>query len=377
MPEKDRIIHLVFCTDGIFPHAIGGMQRHSRLLIEALSKYPNIKMVVIHPHLGEKIFNAANIEEKTIDEIDVNNNYLRECKSYSKRVYQILQDYPQSIIYSQGLSVWHKAGEFSNRLIINPHGLEPFQVIGIKAKLIALPFKKIFKDLFRKAKVVVSLGGGLNQILEKIVPKEKITILPNAVILPGEFNRNYPDKEEKIKLFFIARFEYNKGIGILLAAIDKLNDLGYENKIEFHLAGKGPLYAEIKSKNNRSNVFIPGFISDEDLVNYYKNSDAFIFPTLFEGMPTVVLEAMSYKLPIIVSDTGATAELVDATNGWLIEKNNVDAVVTAILSFFEKTKKEKQELAENSYQKVKQKFTWEKVAKKHMALFLTFDKLSS
>ena len=243
MPENDRIINLVFCTDGIFPHAIGGMQRHSRLLIEALAKYPNINMVVIHPHKSEKIFHAKNIKEISIDGIDVNKNYLKECNAYSKRVYEILKNYPNSIIYSQGLSVWYKAGEFSDRLIVNPHGLEPFQVIGLRAKLIALPFKKIFKTIFRKAKVVVSLGGGLNQILEKVVSKSKIAVLPNAVNLPTEINRKYPDKEEKIKLFFIARFEYNKGIGILLAAIDKLNELGFEDKIDFYLAGKGPLFA--------------------------------------------------------------------------------------------------------------------------------------
>lgn len=369
MSENDGEIDLVFCTDGIFPHAIGGMQRHSRLLIEELAKNQNINIVAIHPHTREKIFISKNISEISIEGIDTNKNYLKECKSYSKRVYEIIKDYPNSIIYSQGLSVWYKADEFSDRLIINPHGLEPFQAIGLKAKLIALPFKKIFKDLFYKAKYVVSLGGGLTDILEKHIPSEKIITIPNAVNLPAKIQRNYPDKEEKIKLFFLARFAYNKGIGILLSAIDQLNKLGYEDKIEFYLAGKGPLYEEVKLKNDKRNVHLLGFISDDELVDYYKNSDAFIFPTLFEGMPTVVLEAMSYKLPIIVSDTGATAELVDNSNGWLIEKNNVNQVVSSVISFFQKTKSEKEVLAKNSFLKVEKYFNWEKVAQKHMALF--------
>jgi len=333
MPKDNQSIDLVFCTDGIFPYAIGGMQRHSRLLIEELAKNQNIKIVAIHPHTGEKIFNSKNIEEIAVDGVDINKNYLKECRYYSKRVYEVLKDYPHSIIYSQGLSVWYRAGEFSNRLIINPHGLEPFQAIGFKAKLIALPFKNIFKGLFLKAKYVVSLGGGLSNILEKHIPSEKIITIPNAVNLPDETQRIYPDKVEKIKLFFVSRFAYNKGIAILLAAIEELNKLGYGDKIEFYLAGKGPLFEEIKSKNDKQNIQLLGFISDEELISYYKNSDAFIFPTLFEGMPTVVLEAMSYKLPIIVSDTGATAELVDDSNGWLIEKNNVDQVVISVISF--------------------------------------------
>jgi hypothetical protein len=49
-------IQLLFVTDGIFPHAIGGMQRHSALLIDALAKTGEVEIIVVHPH-QDKIFN--------------------------------------------------------------------------------------------------------------------------------------------------------------------------------------------------------------------------------------------------------------------------------------------------------------------------------
>ena len=49
---------VVFCTDGIFPHAVGGMQRHSTLLIEELAKSGRFSIVVIHPH-NAPVFNQS------------------------------------------------------------------------------------------------------------------------------------------------------------------------------------------------------------------------------------------------------------------------------------------------------------------------------
>ena len=89
-------------------------------------------------------------------------------------------------------------------------------------------------------------------------------------------------------------------------------------------------------------------------------------------MPTVVLEAMSASMPIIVTDTGATAELVDSDNGFLIETANVRALKWAIQRYYQLKPEEKKALSEKSYQKVVEKFTWEKVARQHLDLFDNF-----
>lgn len=345
------------------------MQRHSRLLIEELAKDESLDLIVIHPH-DEQVFNQPSIVEIPIQGIDEQKTYLKECRKYSKRVYDVLRSYPNAIIYSQGISVWHKCGEFSNRLIVNPHGLEPFQALSKKDKIIGFPFRKIFNYIFNKSKYVVSLGGNLTNILSAGTTSYKLIILPNAVNIPSEtMNKIYPDQNEKIKLFFVSRFAANKGIKLLMQAISELNEEGFSSNIEYSLGGKGPLYEEIVKKYQFDNVKYWGFISDEDLVANYQNSDAFVFPTLFEGMPTVVLEAMSHRLPIIVSDTGATAELVDNTNGFLINKNDVPGIKEAIKQFYRLTSEEKQNLSAASLQKVKDRFTWQAVALAHKELF--------
>ena len=70
-----NLLKVVFCTDGIFPHQIGGMQRHSRLLLESLAAF-DVELTVIHPHEGVQVFNdELRIKEFAIRGIDKKKNY--------------------------------------------------------------------------------------------------------------------------------------------------------------------------------------------------------------------------------------------------------------------------------------------------------------
>ena len=355
---------VVFCTDGIFPHAVCGMQRHSRLLIEALVQNNSLELFVIHPHAEAVFDKALGIREIAIEGINQKKNYLLECYQYSKRVFAIVQQYPDAVLYSQGLSVWYKCSQLKDRLIVNPHGLEPYQGLTRKDKLIGLPFRKVFHYIFSNSRYVISLGGKLTDILKaNISDNRKIITIPNAVNAPDAsvvFQRTI--QAGTIQALFVSRFAHNKGIGVLMDAITKLNSKGYGNRFRFKLAGKGPLFDYYTTNYQFKNVEYLGFVKDDELENLYAHADLFVFPTLFEGMPTVVLEAMATGLPVIVSDTGATAELVDNSNGFLIEKGNVDALTESLINFSEMPPGQIKEMWAASYVKVKEKFTWDKVA---------------
>jgi glycosyltransferase involved in cell wall biosynthesis len=363
-------VNIFFCTDGIFPHAVGGMQRHSRLLIEHLSGFPDLELNVIHPH-GKRIFpSALNINELFVEPVDPEKNYLSECYRYSGRVFEIVKKHPESVIYSQGLCIWKNISKLPQPVIVNPHGLEPYQAISFRERLEAIPFKLIFNYIFKRADVVVSLGGMLTGIIrDRVSDQKRIAVLPNAVELPAG---NGPQKRAgtgKLKLLFVARFAHNKGIHVLLRTIKELNDEGWTDKLEFDLGGKGPLFEHYSTNYRYKNVNYLGFVSDEQLAALYKNADVFVFPTLFEGMPTVVLEAMSTGLPVIVSDVGATAELVDRSNGCLIKKNSIPELKKAIIGFYNLDASSRQLLSDSSFNKVKERYNWPAVAAMYGDLF--------
>lgn len=361
---------VLFCTDGVFPHAIGGMQRHSALLAEALAATGKIELIVVHPH-KEKVFTAIpNITEIALDFNFITGTYIRRLREYSKLIYNIAKEHPDAIIYSQGYSAFYGIKEIGNRVIVNPHGLEPFQAISFRDKAITTPFRLMSRRQFKYAAKIVSLGGRLTEILQHEIPgnaNKKIAVLPNAVN-PGEMPKRDFTKNN-LNLLFVGRFAFNKGINVLCEAIRQLNVEGYKNKLTFNLVGKGPLYEKYIKEYDFENINFIGFADDDKLTQLYIENDLFVFPTLFEGMPTVVLEAMAVGMPVIVSDTGATAELVDSSNGYLIEKDNIRSLRWAIHSYYQLNEEQRLRLSEKSREKVMERFTWSKVADQHIELF--------
>src|SRR5688500_13271966 len=145
---------------------MGGMQRHSRLLAEELAKIPGIKLSVIHPH-EEQIFDPSlGIVGSFVAPIDTRSNYLRELWRYSGRVSEALDRLRPDAIISQGFSVWENIDRHSDRLIVHPHGLEMFQAMGFKEKLVSIPFKRGLTYIMRRSKITISLGGRLTSILK-------------------------------------------------------------------------------------------------------------------------------------------------------------------------------------------------------------------
>lgn len=359
---------LAFCTDGLYPFALGGMQKHARLLIDQLAKNSDLKIIVLHPH-SEKIFAQQNVSEVHISPIDTAKNYILESYNFSKRVSAELSKLQFDVIYSEGFCVWYNIDMFAHKLVVNPHGLEPFQAIGFKNKLIAIPFKLIFKRIFDKAKIVISSGGILTEISNKIIRENaKVQVIPNGVNLSNkDFDRSFNNKITRV--LFFARFASNKGIDILFSAINELEKNNQLQNFEFTLAGKGPLYEHYLHLNKKNNVKLIGFVKDEDVETLYEQNDLFVLPTLFEGMPTVVLEAMSKKMPVIVTNVGATSSMVNNENGFLIERNSVSQLVETLLKFNQLSNDEKQKMANSSFQKVVNNFTWQEVARQHLNLF--------
>lgn len=361
---------LLFITDGIFPHSVGGMQRHSALLLEALLANDSLDIIVVHPH-QKNVFPAdSGIKEISIP-FSFDGNYLKKCWEYSKLTYEIIKSYPDALVYAQGLCVLKGLPKIGKRVIVNPHGLEPFQGLDFMDKLKTLPLRWMERYQFKHVAKVISLGGKLTTILKKEVNNIKnIVVIPNAVNPGPAPQRKFT--QEKLSLLFVGRFAYNKGINILMDAVLQLNNEGYLNRLHFNVVGKGPMFDQYIKEYNFSNVTFHGFADDDKLASLYQENDLFVFPTLFEGMPTVVLEAMATGMPIVVTDTGATAELVGSDNGFLIETGNVRALKWAIQRYYQLKPEEKIELSEQSYKKVIEKFTWRQVAKLHLDLFDNF-----
>ena len=109
----------------------------------------------------------------------------------------------------------------------------------------------------------------------------------------------YPDNhttDQKIRLLFVAALEYNKGLDILIPLIKKF---GNNDKIEFHIAGTGPVEEELKEIKS---LYFHGRLNNNELAKLYRECDIFVYPSHNDEHPGVILQALSSGLYVIAGD---------------------------------------------------------------------------
>ncbi len=185
--------------------------------------------------------------------------------------------------------------------------------------------KKIYNFIFSKIKNGVSIFIALTPLEEKEyvrlgIKKEKVVILPNWVNLrefkatkkKKYFSNSYP------VLFCVGRIHESKGMQFVLEAIKNL-------KVNFLIAGRDVGYLKtlkqiVKSQKIEKRVKFLGEISDGEKRKAYSSSDFFVLFSEWEGFGIVVLEALAYGLPTIVSNKGALPYLIQNKKNGIIAK---------------------------------------------------------
>lgn len=363
---RQRRLHVAICTDGLFPLSTGGMQRHSRLLAEHLARRGGIDLTVIHPHPIGQFNGSLNIHEEAIPPIDAGRLYLRELWRTSRHTAAVLHRLQPDLILSQGFSVWADHRQFRERLIFHPHGLEMFQGLTRKEKAMGLPYRWLVRHLASHARVTISLGGKLTGILRSLGALH-VEVLPNAVEVPADVHRAFPG-DGNVRFLFVGRFAFNKGIDLLMQAARRLADEGAP--ASFELVGGGPLLDHYRTAGLPPRVELLGRVDDDRLFALYADRDCLVLPTRFEGMPTVVLEAMARGCPVIVSDVGATADLVrDGRSGYLLPPGDADALYRGLRRFIGLRHGERQAMGLAGRALAESRFSWPRVAEEYVGLF--------
>ncbi|MDD3497877.1 MAG: glycosyltransferase family 1 protein [Candidatus Moranbacteria bacterium] len=153
----------------------------------------------------------------------------------------------------------------------------------------------------------------------------------------------------------------HKNLENLVLSFNEISD----NNLSLVLVGKSDyFYRRIKKivkKNNIRNVIFTDFVSDYDLNIIYKNSKAYIFPSLYEGFGLPPLEAMRRGVPVASSDHGCMKEVLEDSALYFDAKNKEETkkAIEKIISSGELRKK----LIRKGFSQV-EKYSWEKMAER-------------
>jgi glycosyltransferase involved in cell wall biosynthesis len=183
------------------------------------------------------------------------------------------------------------------------------------------------------------------------------------------FRSKYALPQEKIVLF-VGRLVYEKGIHILINAVPKV--LAKVNA-KFIIVGSGymkeQLLSIVRSMGLEHKVFFEGFVDEAKLLKLQKCADVSVVPSLFEPFGIVALEAMAAKSPVVVSDTGGLAEIVEHdVTGVKVFPNNPDSLAWGITKIL-LDDNFKKFIKENAYKKIQEKYDWEKIAQQTKKLY--------
>jgi len=166
------------------------------------------------------------------------------------------------------------------------------------------------------------------------------------------------------KLISVGRLIERKGYKYLFEAIRGLKG------IELTLIGDGVLLEDLKmmSEDYGLNVNFLGEIRHEQVADYLVQADAFVLPSLNEGMSNAILEAMACGLPIIATDVGGSKELV-TTNGLIVKKESSAELRNAVETL-KNNLELRYKMSDESKRQAKT-FSWQNVALSYLKIYKT------
>jgi glycosyltransferase involved in cell wall biosynthesis len=163
----------------------------------------------------------------------------------------------------------------------------------------------------------------------------------------------------KIKLLFTGGFGFRKGGEYLLKALKKLEDEGFQ--FEMKIVGTYSEAAFLIEKYPIKSIEYVGFVPQDCLKQYLKESDIYIFPSLCEGCASSGMEAMAAGLPVIATEESGFP-IVNNEDGIIIPSKNDISIYEAIKELSNDLSK-REILGKNASLKIKTKYTWDIYAK--------------
>jgi glycosyltransferase involved in cell wall biosynthesis len=163
------------------------------------------------------------------------------------------------------------------------------------------------------------------------LPPDRIERIDNG-IEAGFLGLPFPEQRPERDVVFLGHWLPHKGTGVLIAALEKLTAIG--SRCRLTLAGTTVTADEIAGSLPsawRASVEVIPRLQPEQLVPLYRRHWIFVLPSIYEGMPLTMLEAMACGLCPIVSDVGGARDVIESgRNGVLVPRLDAAALAAAI-----------------------------------------------
>jgi len=245
-----------------------------------------------------------------------------------------------------------------------------------KQKIKSMYIKLMLQSAVKRASKVIAVSEHTKNDLIDLyrIQAEKIDVIYHGY---KKFNQNENEKgilnKSKIKkpyILFVGERRPHKNIENLIYAFHKLtkkecNDLQLVivGKKYTHYKKPEQLIDRLKLKDK---IILTDSITDAELVQLYKNSELFILPSFYEGFGMPILEAMSFGVPVLGSNTTSIPEIISKA-GLLFNPHNIDEIKKNMEKVL-KNRKIRNTLIEKGKKRVKE-FSWDSAASQTLEVY--------
>ena len=250
-----------------------------------------------------------------------------------KRIKAIVQDGGYDVVHVHTpiaaavtrFALRHMAKSGRIKVIYTAHGFHFYKGAPLLNWLIYYPIEKC---LSRYTGVLITMNKEDYKIAKNKMHAKKTEYIPGVGIDVEKIQNTRVDKNKKreelgvpqdaIILLSVGELSTRKNHEVVLRALSQMDDC----KVVYAICGKGPLHEYLKNLTRQLNiadrVFLLGFRTD--VIEICKASDIFVFPSLQEGLPVALMEAMACGLPVVCSDIRGNSDLIsDGVNGYLCD----------------------------------------------------------
>lgn len=234
---------------------------------------------------------------------------------------------------------------------------------------------KIQFNLYRMADAIVPNSNSQGEFIQKNFPflASKVHPIINFVDVKRFTSSEVPTQNDGLRIITVARYTQQKNVLTYMKAVRMVKEMGL--KVHFDWYGdkkhNAAYYAEVEKEYRLLDIADCLTLHDpnQKIEEEYRKSDIFCLPSLFEGYPNVVAEAMSCGLPVICSNVYENPYIVEeGVNGFLFNPEKAEDIANAVRQIVSLSPEERRQMGKRNRQICLERNTEEAFLKSYVEL---------
>jgi glycosyltransferase involved in cell wall biosynthesis len=230
--------------------------------------------------------------------------------------------------------------------------------------------RSIGRYILHRSDAVTAVSGSVAQHAASLRTASPVHLIPNSVDVRRFRPRSGAGTDDANQsVLFLGRFSRNKGPQDLIAAIPQV--ISAVPGASFDFVGEGPLresmVRQMAALGLNGNARIHGKVPD--VVPVLQRASVVTRPSLTEGMPLAVMEAMACGKPVVATRVGGTADLIrDGETGILFDPGDIDALADGLIRILQ-NRSDAATMGRRAREWTERQMTWERLSRQYEKLY--------